>query len=660
MTLYRRILVAILALGLLACAYVAVVRYRYEHRSKQVEIALDYADFTALAQSYGYDQARFLGELRRAGLTSLAVQEQLGSDLTDARGASAQSGAALIDQARLSPLADPYLKQLVAAGRVAANAMYVVVYEPREFARLRDQALIHFGARNVRVLHGAAPGVIEIRTQSDFFNATGFGIPDDALELAASAGLWLVPRVQNDETFGPAQIKGIVAGFMRYPRVSTVVFFGTKLQVLGYPDHLASTAVALARNHVAYGSVEYYTPAQDMRGNEDLAKLIPGLTTRVLAIARPELDQLTPETIVARYLLGVRERNVRVVYFRPIVHIWSGRSILESNVALVGRIASELRASGFRLGRATPIPAFRINPVAVAAATLAVPAGFLLLLDLFGFGSWAWAAGLIAFDLLFYGGALAVHHDMIARKLIALTGAILFPVAGACAIAPAFRETAPRPAGATLLAGLRLLATAIGVTLGGVLVVVGLLSTPLMMEEIDRFTGVKLVLLVPPLIVLALAISNARFGAPAGGWRASLGSSVRVYQLVLGVVLLAGGLLLVVRSGNDSDVAPSAFELALRSHLTTLLTVRPRFKEFALAWPLVMLLPALSARDRRIFGWVVALGTGVGLADVVDTFSHLHTPLTISVLRLVIGLVVGVVIGAIVVVLYRRFVPSPE
>src|SRR5579875_151546 len=53
-----------------------------------------------------------------------------------------------------------------------------------------------------------------------------------------------------------------------------------------------------------------------MKGNEELARLIPGLTTRVLAIPRPELDQLDPQAIIARYLLGVRERNIRVIYLQ--------------------------------------------------------------------------------------------------------------------------------------------------------------------------------------------------------------------------------------------------------------------------------------------------------------------------------------------------------
>ena len=39
---------------------------------------------------------------------------------------------------------------------------------------------------------------------------------------------------------------------------------------------------------------------------------------------------------------------------------------------------------------------------------------------------------------------------------------------------------------------------------------------------------------------------------------------------------------------------------------------------------------------------------------MIDTFSHLHTPIEISILRIVNGLIVGAIVGAIVMWVYRR------
>jgi hypothetical protein len=198
------------------------------------------------------------------------------------------------------------------------------------------------------------------------------------------------------------------------------------------------------------------------------------------------------------------------------------------------------------------------------------------------------------------------------------------------------------------------MAIAIGVTLGGALVIIGLLSTPLTMIEIDRFSGVRAVLVVPALIALVLYLFTARWGARIAPAKLAE-SPITVLQLLAGIVLIAAGYLVLVRSGNQSDIAPSGIELALRAHLTTLLQVRPRLKEFLVGFPALMLVPALLPVDRARWGWLLALAIGVGLGDVADTFSHLHTHLAISVLRLVNGAVIGLILGVIAVVAYRRF-----
>ncbi|HTD35949.1 MAG TPA: DUF5693 family protein, partial [Candidatus Limnocylindrales bacterium] len=135
---------------------------------------------------------------------------------------------------------------------------------------------------------------------------------------------------------------------------------------------------------------------------------------------------------------------------------------------------------------------------------------------------------------------------------------------------------------------------------------------------------------------------------------------VTVLPLIAGVALLAIGYLVLTRSGNQSDIAPSNFELTLRHHLTALLSVRPRFKEFVIGFPALMLVPALLPAHRALAGWLLALAIGVGLGDVVDTFSHLHTALAVSLLRLANGAVLGIVVGAIAIAVYRAVVRYAE
>jgi hypothetical protein len=382
---------------------------------------------------------------------------------------------------------------------------------------------------------------------------------------------------------------------------------------------------------------------------------MPERLVRVQAIAKPEADKLTPEEIIARYLLGVNERNIRVVYLRPFQHSWNGRSIEATNVEIVRRIAAGIRADHKRIASASAFSKFAIAPAEIVLASLAVPAILLLLLAPFGLTGRAWIVAFILADVVVVGAGYATHHDIIVRKLLALIAGLAFPAVGMLAVAWAFRGDPAPVVRSTNVYGRGLLAIAIGiaVTLGGAIVIVGLLSTPLTMTEIDRFLGVKYVLALPPLIALGLYFFTDRFGAKIDP-RAAAETPVKVVQLLAGIVLIAAAYLVLERSGNQSDIAPSSFELALRAHLTTILQVRPRFKEFVVAWPALMLVPAMIAADRKRWGWLFVLAVGVGFGDLIDTFSHLHTPLLIGVERVINGGVLGALMGCAVVFAYRK------
>ncbi len=645
----------VLLVALAASLAVAAYRSRAESHARRVEIAMDFQDFDALARSYNYNPAAFLIALRRAGLTSLALTEELGANVGTDGNAYATTGAALMTQAQLSPIRDPLLARLVAQRRIAPGAVYLLVTDPSEYHRYYGELRLHFMPKSVKVLRATRPWLLEVRTQIDYFNNTALGIPTGQILLARKLGLLVIPRFQNDERFGEPQMEATIADVLRYdPKVSTVIFFGLRNQVLGYPDHLEDMAAVFKRHIFNFGSIETYDDSQIQKGNETLAKLIPGRTVRVQAIARTELDKIKLDQVVARYVLGVRERNVRVVYLRPWEHQDGDLSIEKTNIEMVGQIAGQLKSAGFRLGRATPIPLYHgNNAVLVGVAALAVPSIFVLLLDFFGWYRRWLAVAAYGVTVLVYAAGVLSHHDMFVRSAIALCGALLFATGAFVALMPAFTEVPAERTGTQLLRCIGWTLVAIAVALLGALVVVGIMSSPLAMEEIERFRGVKLILALPPLVALCIYIFDRRFGSGVERPRDVFLSPVLAYQLLAGLVVVAAGALLVVRSGNDSDVSPSQLELALRHLLTNVLSVRPRFKEFLIGVPCMMLVSALLVAHRRAVGWLLALGIGVGLGDVIDTFSHVHTPLAISLLRIFNGVVIGIAIGALLVWIYR-------
>ncbi|HZZ66189.1 MAG TPA: DUF5693 family protein [Candidatus Baltobacteraceae bacterium] len=649
-----------LCIALLAALVVGVSRVQIERQTRRVELAMDYNDFLALSRGYNYNANSLLIQLRQSGLTSLALTEELGGSLTGSgtKDAFAISGIALLNAARISPIADPTLAEIVRSKRVREGEMYLLVYNTPAFRRYMQQLPLHFERSGIKVIRMGPPYVIALRTQSDFFGAVGLGIPADQIARARRFGFFIIPRFQNDERLSEGQIARMFDDLHVGKWASTAVFFGLRNQVLGYPDHIDDTAnVFKSHRFMNFGEIETYDPSQAQKGADQLAKDIPGRTVRVQAITKAELDKLSVPEIVARYELGVRERNVRVVYLRPFLHEYNKMSIEQTNLEIVRQIATDLRQDGFTLGRASPVPLYRgNNRVLVGVSALAVPSMFVLLLGWYGWYGRrgpVWAAAAYALTVLLYVAGVVSHHDLLARSILALCAALLFATAAFTVLSGAFSETPAASMLVQLVRSLRWTLLATGVALLGALTVVGLMSSPLTMEEVEPFRGVKLVLAAPPLIALALYLFTSRFNSGIRRPGDALTAPIRIYQLLLAAAVLAIAALVLMRSGNTSDIAPSSFELALRHHLTTLLSVRPRFKEFVIGFPLMMLLPALYVHHRRAVGVLLALGIGIGIGDIIDTFSHLHTPLLVSLLRVFNGLVLGAVIGAIAILVYR-------
>jgi len=644
----------VLLVALLASLAVAAFRVSIERHARHVEIAMDYNEVLLLAKAFDYNPDAFLVELRRAGLTSLALSEELGADVSTSPNVNLLTGTQLLDAAKLSPIVDPTLSAMLRAHAIKADELYFVIDDRATFDRYRTMLPLHFSPKSIRVLRATKPWILALRSQIDYFNGISLGIPDDQLATARRLGLEIIPRFQNDDRLGAPQMQALVSSLHGDRRISTLVFFGLRNEVVGYPDHIDDMAMLMKAHHYNFGTIEVYDNTLIQKGNDTLAKDIPGQTVRVQAIAKTELDKLQPEEVEARYLLGVRERNVRVVYMRPLSRQIGDLSVEASNAKLIGDIAAHLRDSGFLLGKASPVPLYRgNNRILVGVAALAVPAIFVLMLAALGcYRRWAEVAAYLATIALYAGGTL-LHHDMLARSLIALAGALLFATVAFWVMARAFTEEPQASTRAQLARSLKWTLLVTGAALLGALVVVGLMSSPLAMEEIERFRGAKLVIALPAIVALALYVFSGRFGARTDRPRDLFDSPVKVYQLAALLIVGAAGALLIMRSGNQSDIAPSTFELSLRHGLSTLLAVRPRLKEFGIGFPLMMLAPALLPAHRRTVGWLLALGIGVGIGDIIDTFSHLHTPLAISILRVFNGLVLGAIVGIVAIAIYR-------
>ncbi|OGF48703.1 MAG: hypothetical protein A2231_09565 [Candidatus Firestonebacteria bacterium RIFOXYA2_FULL_40_8] len=179
------------------------------------------------------------------------------------------------------------------------------------------------------------------------------------------------------------------------------------------------------------------------------------------------------------------------------------------------------------------------------------------------------------------------------------------------------------------------------VTLLTALIIAGALSETDFMIKLNMFSGAKVALLLPPLIVFfILAYENiALFDKKAAGI---------ISLFVLGLIIIA----VIARSGNYSmPLLP--FEKGLREWFENVIIARPRLKEFLTGHPAMLLGLYLYVRTKVSWEkiaaiFLIALGI-LGQTSIINTFCHPQADFILSVLRTTYGLLIGITIGGILI-----------
>lgn len=591
--------------GLMALAPV-LTRFRAEERNKAVDILIELPEVRALAAGVGRSLEEVLAELKAAGATGVVVYEDTVDDWVRSGRLAGAPGESL--------------------GPEAAVPYWLV--GPSAMGRLKSCLTGKFGWRlgpsrsEGRVRGGGE--MVWLPHNLDALGSAGLGIDPRSVDTVRRAGMRPIARVAN---YPGATERGIAWTLQDAKRngCEAVVFLGN--EVMGAREMIPVTASVLRGTDLIYAYVEFGKQSGDARLlREMVAPDEPstpvGKVLRLHSVLPAEMFAMTPEAVIERYVRAARERGIKMLYFRMIS--LAGEDPVQANADYLRRIVSGLRRVGMDAKPARPMGPLPDAPVRGAVAVVAPFLAAVALLVILRWPLWlALAAPLpgIAADLVGLGPEHAVH---------ALLVALLFPTAltlGAYEVAERLR-----PVGAAV--------AFFAVSLLGVLAalsVAGMLSTLPYMMKAASFIGVKLAHVVPVLVVggvLTLrAYRDQTFGHPVRWWHLGL--------VLVGMVLLA---LLVVRTGNEA-ASVSGAEMGMRSFLDRILPIRPRTKEVFFGHPLLMAaMIALACRRTRFLPLLFACGA-VGQASVLNTFCHIHTPLSVSLTRALWGIGLGGILG---------------
>ena len=418
-----------------------------------------------------------------------------------------------------------------------------------------------------------------------------------------------------------------VAETVKWAKESGVkIFLPQGDQVLGRRDSLDTTKESLEASDMYYASPEF----AKLGGDQEMLVKMPERVLRLHSAQTAELDKLSEDGALERYLKAATERNMRVLLVRNIS--LASDQPLDAFGDFLKKLTDGLHRKGYVIGDPTPFA----DPNLSKAVKL--------LIGVFGGIGALWVAvqmfgekrGIIIGGL----GALVIIagsglHGM-GLEVSALLLSMVFPIGSY------YWLKADKPNAYVGLVGL------VALSMIGGFCVAGLMNGIAFYIRAEVFSGVKVSVFLPIAIVGLVAFADFN------DFKESMKEPITWGAMAIGIVILAALGLMMLRTGNDNPNTVSGGELAFRGILEKILPVRPRSKEFLLGFPALFfglfVLHAAKYDPRnlgKISGWVslcIMLGF-VGLTDSVNTLCHLHTPVMVSFIRDIIGLIIGAIIG---------------
>lgn len=582
---------ASLVLTALASLLTIVPRFTAEHENRAVGLVMEAENIRQIGLAEGKSYPEALKYLAEHGLTAVVMSDEVLGDAVGLGGLQVWSGAGK------STIVCP-------DEGVATHVLNAV------------QARFHVGTtavdQGIMVPRVEVSGVDPLSLKS-----LSLGIDPTAAKQVTDSGLQIIARHAN--------LPGVNQQYLDYLLTSShdlgaVGYLPVGDAVLGYRDLNIHLGDKLKELGMQYCAPEFAKIAGDSKMLDKFADI----TVRLHTAQQAETNLLSPGAVVERYAKAYKERGMRWLLLRPTT--LAAEKPLHEAAVMLNDIKKAIAKEGGWVKSPRPFNEPKTNRIA-----------FVLI-------------GLFAAPFVAYTGARLLSPKLLMPFLVlaALAGAACYVEAARPYVALAAATAAP-------LLGFQWLTKESGpwwrlylvvslVSVVGGLVVAGQLVGLKYMVQAEQFSGIKVAVFLPIIIVGAL-LADQVFGI-----KNLFGQPVKWGTLVTGIVFLAAMAFMISRTGNDNPAGVSGLELKLRSMLDFIFSTRPRTKEFAVGHPAMVFGLMLWAKRQELpdlQGWAAMLLTvgAVGQTSVVNTLCHAHSPVQLSLQRIVTGHVVGCIIG---------------
>lgn len=651
--------------GVIASLPVMYAKAQTESTADRTALVIDYRDLLQIGAGQSEPRTFVEEELTRliqAGVNGAIVYESTLDELVLSREVavySAAEAAALQGQTPtpgdnrtyvvfLNPAHTPEIRRLIAEG-FAVHGAAVTDWSLDG----RSGVIVEMG-KDDAVLRPFEPNPIEIRKLRE-------------------AGLWVVPRLSDRYDAFPAEQLNQWLKSFKAAGIDRISFDGDAVPGFsvpspgpGRPGGVQQFAFMLNNNGIGIASFENLrTPVQ---GLNQLSQYIDYNVIRAHSITDQEMATIKPDALADRILLAVKDRNIRLVFLNGIPSRDAAKGKLSHPLKTIERaLQGEAEAEGegdagsegvvqrlARFGHEIGVPEpFQTQhaPAETALRGLAMLGGVALIAIVIGMFlpsllTLAFAAGAIG------GAGLYLLKPTLMVQALALCAAIAAPTAAVILLVRRLRMkradgalSARRRLG---LAALLYVRTAL-LSLAAVPLVVAMLNHISYSLVLQQFRGVSLLHAAPIALVAIYVFLYSSDGSVLANARKLLMTPVTVLWIAAVTIFGVAGIYYMSRTGNAGSV--TGIELMFRSLLENTFGVRPRTKEFLIGHPLLLAGIFLTLRYRYGAGLLV-LGT-IGQLSLVSTFTHIHTPIILSAIRVLLGLGLGLLIGLVAIALWQ-------
>jgi len=502
----------------------------------------------------------------------------------------------------------------------------------------------------------------------------GLGFDAEKVEVIKGSGLEVLPRPSNYIPWTTDKyIEALFADFESFNMIPPVFLF-TGDAILGYPNYDYIVSEYMRDNDIKVGLIETAVQREHIKQTaiEDLTKDLEYNAVRIFSVW-PYIQERFKfynyegaEEIENTLYRAVTERNIRLIYFKPFKEDRvSYVTDFEEYEKMFNRFEERIAAHDMTIGRSSVISPNRVRIVKQTIIGWGIVAsGILLLSYLFNISKKIKYA-LLIIGMLIVPAAYLVQ-PLLMEKMMALVASIVFPslsMVWVCKECKKYFDDGKKEYSLlnTIIISSKDLIIATTISLLGGLFVAGILSNTEFLLEMDIFRGVKASQMLP--IVIYVLIYLAYFGyknkdrnQTKPGLRFEdiktfVLEDIKIIYVLLSAILLIVGYIYIARTGHETNVQPSTFEMIMRNILEEKLLARPRTKEFLMGFPALMVALYFARKKYNFLVFSAGLVAVIGQTSIANTFSHLRTPVYLSAARTAYSLGFGIVLGVIYIII---------